>query len=101
MTFWKTLFYFYAFSEVGGGAPYRVGNGLWEEFLLVVIPNGIWILLPFLAMAVLWPRIIPAQLPLPVTMNGSCSYEECGSGLKSDSNNNSRNSPRDQHSKQA
>lgn len=61
MTFWKTLFYFYAFSELGGGGPFRVGNTFWEELLLVVIPNGIWILLPFMVMAALWSQMIPAR----------------------------------------
>ncbi|XP_070197665.1 uncharacterized protein [Littorina saxatilis] len=63
MTFWKTLFYFYGFSELGGGAAFRMGNTAWEEFLLVVVPNGIWIIVPFVVMAVLWSRMIPEQLP--------------------------------------
>lgn len=65
MTFWKTLFYFYAFTYLGGGGPYRVGNTLWTEFFLVVIPNGIWVILPFAVMVALWSRFVPAQLPVP------------------------------------
>ncbi|XP_076446919.1 uncharacterized protein LOC143284149 [Babylonia areolata] len=50
MTFWKTLFYLYGFSDLGGGGPFRVGNDGLEEFFLVVIPNGMWVLFPFLVM---------------------------------------------------
>ncbi|PVD34237.1 hypothetical protein C0Q70_05505 [Pomacea canaliculata] len=59
MTFWKTLFYLYAFSDCGGGAPYRVGNSALQEFFIFVVPNGIWILVPFAVMMALWPRMVP------------------------------------------
>jgi len=71
MTFWKTLFYFYGFSEMGGGGPYRKGNSTMQEFLLVAIPNGIWVLLPFLVMVVLWERIVPAQRPVVAGMSSA------------------------------
>ncbi|KAL8569286.1 hypothetical protein ACOMHN_029907 [Nucella lapillus] len=70
MTLWKTFFYFYGFSQLGGGGPYRVGNTLWTEFLLVVIPNGVWIVLPLAVIVALWSRFCPApalplQFPVP------------------------------------
>ncbi|XP_052280201.1 uncharacterized protein LOC127877922 isoform X1 [Dreissena polymorpha] len=46
MTFWKTVLYIAMFYELAGGKDYRIGNTLLEEVLLVLIPNGIWLLLP-------------------------------------------------------
>nr|KAG5687267.1 hypothetical protein BaRGS_010254 [Batillaria attramentaria] len=62
MTFWKTLFYFYGFTETGGGAPYRIGNTAMQEFFLVVIPNGFWVVVPFAVMVALWSRMVPGML---------------------------------------
>ena len=64
MTAWKTAFYLYGFTDLGGGADFRLGNSAASEFFLVVIPNGVWIGVPCLVVASLWSRIIPAQLPL-------------------------------------
>lgn len=61
MTFWKTFFYLFGFSEYGGGAEFRVDNSSLEEFFLVLIPNGVWIVLPFFVMVALWSRLIPGQ----------------------------------------
>ena len=94
MTFWKTLFYFYGFSEAGGGAAYRVGNNGLDEFIWVVIPNGIWIILPFMAMVKLWPTFVPAgpqsSFPLPDENGGIYKSEESSeryhrNGLRSNS----------------
>ncbi|XP_041358250.1 uncharacterized protein LOC121375085 [Gigantopelta aegis] len=59
MTLWKTVHYFLMYFEFSGTTQYRAGNPLWDEFLLVVIPNVIWIILPAATMAVLWNQITP------------------------------------------
>ena len=64
ITAWKTVFYLYGFTDLGGGADFRLGNSATSELFLVVIPNGVWIVVPCLVVAALWSRIIPAQLPL-------------------------------------
>ena len=59
MTFWKTVLYIAMFYELAGGRDFRKGNTLLEEVFLVLIPNGIWLLLPGLCMLQLWPDILP------------------------------------------
>ncbi|KAI8798654.1 hypothetical protein BgiMline_022881 [Biomphalaria glabrata] len=59
MTFWKTVLYFLMFSEFCAGDTYRKGNTALEELLLVVIPNGIWIVVPLAIMFSLWTKLIP------------------------------------------
>ncbi|KAH3839005.1 uncharacterized protein LOC127879452 isoform X2 [Dreissena polymorpha] len=54
MTFWKTVLYIAMFYELAGGKDYRIGNTLLEEMLLVLIPNGIWLLLPGMCIVKLW-----------------------------------------------
>lgn len=61
MTFWKTVLYIAMFYELAGGKDYRSGNTLQDEILLVLIPNGIWILLPALCMLCLWGQLINSQ----------------------------------------
>lgn len=59
MTFWKTVLYILMFYELAGGKDYRVGNTLIEEIFIVLIPNGIWIVLPFICMVDLWKTFLP------------------------------------------
>lgn len=59
MTFWKTVLYIAMFYELAGGKDYRRGNSFLEEVFLVLIPNGIWILLPGLCMLSLWNNATP------------------------------------------
>ncbi|WAQ99651.1 hypothetical protein MAR_024024 [Mya arenaria] len=61
MTFWKTVLYIAMFYELAGGKDYRGGNTLLEEVLLVLIPNGIWIIIPAMCMAALWSDLINGQ----------------------------------------
>ncbi|KAH9523158.1 hypothetical protein Btru_065979 [Bulinus truncatus] len=59
MTFWKTVLYFLMFSEFCAGDTYRKGNTALQEFFLVVIPNGVWIVVPLFIMYSLWNKLIP------------------------------------------
>jgi len=61
MTFWKTVLYIAMFYELAGGKDYREGNSLLEEFVLVLIPNGVWIVLPLMCMVYLWNNVLPDQ----------------------------------------
>lgn len=47
------------FYELAGGKDYRKGNTLFEEIMLVLIPNGIWIVLPLMCMVYLWNSVVP------------------------------------------
>lgn len=55
VTFWKTLFYLYTFSELGGGAKYRVGNTFVQELFIVLLPVSVWVIVPFAVIVALWP----------------------------------------------
>lgn len=61
MTFWKTVLYFLMFAEPCGDTLYREGNSALAEFFLVIIPNGVWIVLPLLVLVCLWNRITPNE----------------------------------------
>ncbi|XP_021348385.1 uncharacterized protein LOC110447184 [Mizuhopecten yessoensis] len=56
MTFWKTVLYFlmYVVSDT-----YRQNNTTMEHIFLFIIPNGFWIVVPFIAMAKLWSLLLP------------------------------------------
>ncbi|XP_033742920.1 uncharacterized protein LOC117329212 [Pecten maximus] len=56
MTFWKTVLYFlmYLVSDT-----YRKNNTMVEHIFLFVIPNGFWIVVPFLVMIKLWGCLLP------------------------------------------
>ena len=56
MTFWKTVLYFlvYIVSE-----ELRKGNTPFQHIFIFIIPNGFWILVPFLIMLNLWKSLIP------------------------------------------
>ncbi|XP_052078879.1 uncharacterized protein LOC127716669 [Mytilus californianus] len=54
MTFWKTVLYFVMFTEYCGAGPLRVQNTIMQEIFIYVIPNGIWVVVPFLVMIQLW-----------------------------------------------
>ena len=42
------------FYELAGGKDYRKGNTFLQEFFVVVLPTGVWIVIPFLCIASLW-----------------------------------------------
>ncbi|XP_060082922.1 uncharacterized protein LOC132562208 [Ylistrum balloti] len=56
MTFWKTVLYFlmYVVSDT-----YRKNNTMTEHIFLFLIPNGVWVVLPFLVMVKLWGMLLP------------------------------------------
>ncbi|XP_063415244.1 uncharacterized protein LOC134697123 [Mytilus trossulus] len=54
MTFWKTVLYFVMFTEYCGAGPLRVQNTIMQEIFIYLIPNGIWVVVPFLVMIQLW-----------------------------------------------
>lgn len=58
MTFWKTVLYFVMFTEFCGAGPLRVQNTIAQEIFIYVIPNGIWIVCPFMAMIGLWHTFV-------------------------------------------
>lgn len=58
MTFWKTVLYIAMFYELAGGQNFREGNTLLQEIFLVLIPNGVWIVLPLICMKNLWSTLI-------------------------------------------
>lgn len=58
MTFWKTIMYFLMLAEICGGHNFRKGNEFWEEIFIIAIPNGVWVVLPFIVMAALWNRMM-------------------------------------------
>lgn len=61
MTFWKTVLYFLMFAEPCGDTSYRAGNSPLSEFFLVIIPNGVWLVLPLLVLVKLWAHITPKE----------------------------------------
>lgn len=61
MTFWKTVLYILMFYELAGGKDFRAGNSLTEEIFIVLIPNGVWIVLPFICMVDLWKGFVREQ----------------------------------------
>ncbi|XP_014780534.1 uncharacterized protein LOC106876485 [Octopus bimaculoides] len=61
MTFWKTVLYFLMFAEPCGDTSYRTGNSPLSEFFLVIIPNGVWLVLPLLVLVKLWAHITPKE----------------------------------------
>lgn len=58
MTFWKTVLYFVMFTEFCGAGPLRVQNTLLQEIFVYVIPNGIWVVVPFIVMVKLWQLLV-------------------------------------------
>ena len=66
MTFWKTVLYMLQYTDLCGGGEYNRQNDLFNTVLFLWIPNGIWILVPFIVIVVLWNRIIKV-LPDPIT----------------------------------
>ena len=58
MTFSKTVFYFLVSSELCGGQHFVNHNDWKSAVFLYIIPNGIWILVPFLCMVTLGNIIV-------------------------------------------
>lgn len=58
MTFWKTVLYILMFYELAGGKDFRAGNTLMEEIFIVLIPNGVWIVVPLVCMLDLWKEFL-------------------------------------------
>ena len=50
MTFWKTILYFIVYYNM----DFRKDNSLLQEFILVFCLNGVWIVVPFVCMYVLF-----------------------------------------------
>ena len=50
MTFWKTILYFIVYYNM----DFRKDNSLLQEFILVFCLNGVWIVVPFMCMYVLF-----------------------------------------------
>lgn len=42
------------FTEYCGAGPLRVQNTIMQEIFIYLIPNGIWVVVPFLVMIQLW-----------------------------------------------
>ncbi|KAL4230534.1 hypothetical protein ACF0H5_010916 [Mactra antiquata] len=57
MTFWKTVLYIAMFYELAGGKDFRSGNTLLKEIFIVLIPNGVWIVLPLMCMVDMWKKL--------------------------------------------
>ncbi|KAK3099910.1 hypothetical protein FSP39_011686 [Pinctada imbricata] len=57
MTFWKTVLYFMMFMSFTGGRDRIGATSLPQEILLFHVPNGFWIVIPFLVMVKLWPSL--------------------------------------------
>jgi len=58
MTFAKTVLYFLLSTSICGGEHYISHNDWNRMILLYIIPNGIWIILPFLCMVATGQRIL-------------------------------------------
>ncbi|KAK3597696.1 hypothetical protein CHS0354_040072 [Potamilus streckersoni] len=54
LTFWKTVLYLLMYLELAGGKDFRRGNTPLQEFFVVLIPNGLWIVVPAACIYYLW-----------------------------------------------
>lgn len=75
MTFWKTVLYFLMFTEFCGAGHYRVGITLMQEIFIFAIPNGVWILVPFLAIIKLWSMLVNPTVQVE-EKNGFTGYNQ-------------------------
>ncbi|KAJ8298438.1 hypothetical protein KUTeg_024969 [Tegillarca granosa] len=75
MTFWKTVLYFLMFTEFCGAGHYRVGITLMQEIFIFAIPNGVWILVPFLALIKLWSMLVNPTVQVE-EKNGFTGYNQ-------------------------
>lgn len=67
MTFSKTVFYFLVSSELCGGQHFVNHNDWKSAVFLYIIPNGIWIVVPFLSM------VATGKIIVDCTGNGQTS----------------------------
>ncbi|PAV61650.1 hypothetical protein WR25_00673 [Diploscapter pachys] len=63
MTFWKTVWYLVLYVCPPDGTPsyFFPDKSYLEIFLIFWIPNGVWVVFPFVVMVVLWSQL--ARLP--------------------------------------
>ncbi|XP_012943152.1 uncharacterized protein LOC101848843 [Aplysia californica] len=90
MTMWKTILYFLMFTEFCTGGVYRRGNTALQEFILVVLPNIVWVIIPLGVMAELWGCLTPQG-------QGQAAFK--GVGVDNNSSNNSSNSSNSSNNK--
>jgi len=57
LTFWKTTLYMLQYTDLCGGGHYHSHNDAFTNFLYLWLPNGIWMVVPFLSVCRLWGRI--------------------------------------------
>jgi len=57
MTLWKTVLYCLQYTDLCGGGTYHSHNDAFTNFLYLWLPNGIWVVVPFLVVCRLWGRV--------------------------------------------